>query len=558
MTHNDAYRPHSHLTSSWKYWRIAESAKLSNGISVTVEGFLADPAGTSRKLQWGHSRLVHNSMAFDLGLGETPDLEHVDKLIAEMELTYVVVMITEYMDESLVLLKRLNCWDLDDVLYSSLKVKTKKPEPPPAGYEALVNAVNYADWKLYNHFNKTLWQKIRQEDGFAEEVAEFRRRNALLQQSCRPWATWGEDKHRRALLEDAGLADSDRRCHLAMLDSVGFSRVFKYRQGVPVKECRTQAARFDVAHIPGRGPLSEAIAAVFFATGFYNRVAVGVPKSGYTLNYPNVPTREDMVVFKPFGFAAAVKVVAGGRIRFNKEALDQIIVTGEKQRFKYCVSLWDPVLHFVWAWEALNVPAWLAKEGAGPAISMEQFLGAPALFLPLLPQLVASTLWNGQSYELGLVSTYDRVEGVRLAAAAAEAGGLDGGGGAGKAVFDVVNTDKFMQTLNHYTARGLNLLFYGDEDDLLAASLVLMRRTLCWDEEDVVVLLTEADQEEQARLAHRATALPDETRGLIQAFNRHDSELYVTYSPPIHFVFCEFKREGKCMENRRRCKPAAA
>ena len=132
------------------------------------------------------------------------------------------------MDESLVLLRRLNCWDLNDVLYSSLKVKTKKPAPPAPGFEHLVNTVNYADWKLYDHFNKTLWRKIAEQEGFEEEVAEFRRRNAKLQSSCTQWDTWGEDKHRRALLEDHSISDGARRCHLTMLDSVGFSRVFKY------------------------------------------------------------------------------------------------------------------------------------------------------------------------------------------------------------------------------------------------------------------------------------------------------------------------------------------
>ena len=34
------------------------------------------------------------------------------------------VLITEYMDESLVLLKRKWCWDMEDILYLPAKVRT--------------------------------------------------------------------------------------------------------------------------------------------------------------------------------------------------------------------------------------------------------------------------------------------------------------------------------------------------------------------------------------------------------------------------------------------------
>ena len=55
--------------------------------------------------------------------------------------THTQVLITEYMDESLVLLRRKNCWDLDAILYHALKVKTKVLEPIDPQLEQSINKV---------------------------------------------------------------------------------------------------------------------------------------------------------------------------------------------------------------------------------------------------------------------------------------------------------------------------------------------------------------------------------------------------------------------------------
>ena len=49
--------------------------------------------------------LLENSMAFDLGLEKTSTSAEVDELISRLD-TWTLVMITEYMDHSLVILRR--------------------------------------------------------------------------------------------------------------------------------------------------------------------------------------------------------------------------------------------------------------------------------------------------------------------------------------------------------------------------------------------------------------------------------------------------------------------
>lgn len=399
------------------------------------------------------------------------------------------------MDESLVLLRRKNCWDLDNILYHALKVKTTTADPILPAFEQRVNQVNYGDWMLYDHFNKTLWREIAKEEGFHEEVAEFKRQNALLSESCKGWAHWGEDKHRRALLEEPGLSPEERRCHLAMLDSVGFSRVFKYRQGVEVKECRTQMFRTEIAHVNGFGPGSEAIASAFIGAGYSNAINVAVPKAGYSYDFVDGLDRENMLVHKS-STKTKVNTLAAGRFRFNKERLNQIVVTSAKQRFKFGMPIWNPVEHFVWCWETLNVESLLRQGGDGGAVSMAAFLNAPETYLPALPADVRAALQNGQSYELGLVE----------AASTCTAEGLE----------------PFVKDVNSMLKLGLNMIF----PEMLAESLVLARRSLCWAFDDVVVVMTAAELAEQDRLATASNALPTATRDLILEFNGYDAKLH--------------------------------
>ena len=58
--------------------------------------------------------LLENSQAFDLGLDHSSTKEEVEAMIEDMD-TWDLVLITEYYDESLVLMKRKMCWELADV-----------------------------------------------------------------------------------------------------------------------------------------------------------------------------------------------------------------------------------------------------------------------------------------------------------------------------------------------------------------------------------------------------------------------------------------------------------
>ena len=118
---------------------------------------------------------------------------------------------------------------------------------------------------LHDHFNRSLWAQIEKEQGFAEELKEYRRLKDELHDRCATWEGWSEDQHRKAILSlpssppslttpsssssSSSLSTSlstplssenERLCHLAQLDSAGFVRLLKEEAGIPDPECHTQ------------------------------------------------------------------------------------------------------------------------------------------------------------------------------------------------------------------------------------------------------------------------------------------------------------------------------
>ncbi|MGH0146335.1 UNVERIFIED_CONTAM: hypothetical protein FKN15_008074 [Acipenser sinensis] len=78
-----------------------------------------------------------------------------------MDEIFSLVMISEYFDESLILLRRLLSWDLEDILYVKLNMRTPesklKMSPDLPGK---IRKWNSLDTKLYDYFNATFWKKL--------------------------------------------------------------------------------------------------------------------------------------------------------------------------------------------------------------------------------------------------------------------------------------------------------------------------------------------------------------------------------------------------------------
>ena len=115
------------------------------------------------------------------------------------------VLIVEYFDLSLVMLRRTLRWNTKDILYirrntQSYKVAEKIDEQLLRNYKAW----SHVDYLLYDLFNKTLWQKVAQQSNdFWDECRHFdsvlnktrafcsaakHRRNEMLHFPDQPWS----------------------------------------------------------------------------------------------------------------------------------------------------------------------------------------------------------------------------------------------------------------------------------------------------------------------------------------------------------------------------------
>ena len=131
-----------------------------------------------------------NGMAFDLGVDPPYKDEDVERKIVEVEESFAVVLIMEYMPESMVLLKRTMGWELDDVialpqnshpkLASKSGSSTDKYTAHHTGdsldkkQKDTLAKLSHADMKIYHHFNATFWKRVQAEFRFQEEVQLYR------------------------------------------------------------------------------------------------------------------------------------------------------------------------------------------------------------------------------------------------------------------------------------------------------------------------------------------------------------------------------------------------
>lgn len=161
-------------------WRLNGDNKLADFLNSPQDFYSSDSY---------NSFYLKNLLFFDFGFDnnlEADDpqvLKHIDNLSKHFDL----VLIAEYFEESLILLKDRLCWTLEDILYFKLNAR-KSSSVSQLTPELRAKALewNGADWKLYQHFTAIFWAKIEAygRDRMRREVQELRRRNAEMKTLC--------------------------------------------------------------------------------------------------------------------------------------------------------------------------------------------------------------------------------------------------------------------------------------------------------------------------------------------------------------------------------------
>ncbi|XP_067911021.1 galactosylceramide sulfotransferase isoform X2 [Heterodontus francisci] len=161
-------------------WKISGEDKLAEFLKEPNRYY--DPSGFN-------SHYLKNLLFFDFGYDNNLNINDpkVKKHIKTIDERFQLVMLLEHFDESLILLKDVMCWDLDDILYFKLNVRKDSTVSRMTGelYEKATNW-NKIDSMLYQYFNATFWRKVEQYgfERMQRDVEELRRRNDNMQSIC--------------------------------------------------------------------------------------------------------------------------------------------------------------------------------------------------------------------------------------------------------------------------------------------------------------------------------------------------------------------------------------
>ncbi|XP_025030723.1 galactose-3-O-sulfotransferase 4 isoform X2 [Python bivittatus] len=177
--------PASLAESAFSYYRGVVPAFRR---ARSLHEFLASPQNFYRPGERG-SHYARNLLWFDFGLDPpaSPGSAAIRAALLGLDRIFHLVLLTEYMDESLVLLRSALCWSFADVVafQHNLRNPAAVHQLGPAD-AARLRAWNHLDWHLYAHFNRTFWARVEHFGSarMAREVAILREQRAELTRRC--------------------------------------------------------------------------------------------------------------------------------------------------------------------------------------------------------------------------------------------------------------------------------------------------------------------------------------------------------------------------------------
>ena len=187
--------PVTQFESTFSYMTLDKILGMDNS-SDPLEKFFVDPQSVlvnyvltqDLRINSDRLKLIRNGMFYDLGL-ESRDFDNKNKIreaIEQLDSEFDFVMMKEYFDESLVLLRRLTCLDLDELVYFNLNERRSDfKRNVTSKLKSKIRQWSYADVQLYNHFNRTFWKVLKSMGpDFWEEVKLLRYKNKIMSSLC--------------------------------------------------------------------------------------------------------------------------------------------------------------------------------------------------------------------------------------------------------------------------------------------------------------------------------------------------------------------------------------
>jgi len=162
-----------------------------NSTRTKMKTFLDNPRKYYGYNMSHYERFARNAMMYDFGFDNSEEDESVIQgWIDYLDRTFDLVLITDYFDESMVLMKDELCWNMGDIEYLKSNSRSKNVESISEWlgqeYVDKLKEWNKADWMLYKHFNATFTKKLDDfgRDRMAQEVSKLQNANRRLERNC--------------------------------------------------------------------------------------------------------------------------------------------------------------------------------------------------------------------------------------------------------------------------------------------------------------------------------------------------------------------------------------
>ena len=177
--------PLDQFISAAYYYKYVYPKKYLKKLNKTtfIQDLIHDPV----RLEDLKMTKTFNRMAGDFGyvvnsIGEVLNLsdDAITSFVSRLKNTFDLVMVVDYFDESLVMMKRLLNWSLKDILYIKLnQLESNNVHTPSkanvSNYDkAIFRRRNRLDYAIYDTFRDILLQKMSKEMYFEAEVKQFK------------------------------------------------------------------------------------------------------------------------------------------------------------------------------------------------------------------------------------------------------------------------------------------------------------------------------------------------------------------------------------------------
>ena len=180
--------PYENFKSILNYIRPGHVFKIKSRLPGSE--FLKNPSAYEPKRSPRVS-FTRARMAVEYGFPDdviiNADKEKALEYIKSLDKDFGLVIIAEYFEESIVLLRRYLNWSTKDVLYLDKNIARKKNE---SSYVGPFDRQQYKKWAkidymLYDHFFRRLWDQIREEGfDFDEELLHFKEIRKMSSEFC--------------------------------------------------------------------------------------------------------------------------------------------------------------------------------------------------------------------------------------------------------------------------------------------------------------------------------------------------------------------------------------